>query len=43
MNIIKFKDNIRFLEVCVNRDGEMGGDKDHKYLVDLLKYIKSKR
>ena len=24
-DIIKFKDNIRFLEVCVNRDGEMGG------------------
>lgn len=24
-NIKKFKDNIRFLEVCINRDGEMGG------------------
>ena len=24
-NITKFKDNIRFLEVIVNRDGEMGG------------------
>jgi len=24
-NIDKFDDNIRFLEVCVNRDGEMGG------------------
>ena len=24
-DITKFKDNIRFLEVCVNRDGEMGG------------------
>lgn len=24
-DITKFKDNIRFLEMCVNRDGEMGG------------------
>lgn len=24
-DISKFRDNIRFLEVCVNRDGEMGG------------------
>lgn len=24
-DITKFRDNIRFLEVCVNRDGEMGG------------------
>lgn len=24
-DITKFKDNIRFLEVCINRDGEMGG------------------
>lgn len=24
-NITKFRDNIRFLEVLVNRDGEMGG------------------
>lgn len=24
-DITKFKDHIRFLEVCVNRDGEMGG------------------
>ena len=24
-DITKFKDNIRFLEVCVSRDGEMGG------------------
>lgn len=24
-NIKKFKDNIRFLEICINRDGEMGG------------------
>lgn len=24
-NIAKFKDNIRFLEVCINRNGEMGG------------------
>lgn len=24
-NITKFKDNIRFLEVCINRNGQMGG------------------
>lgn len=24
-DITKFKDNIRFLEVCINRDGELGG------------------
>ena len=24
-DVTKFKDNIRFLEMCVNRDGEMGG------------------
>ncbi len=24
-DITKFRDNIRFLEVCINRDGEMGG------------------
>lgn len=24
-NVTKLKDNLRFLEVCVNRDGEMGG------------------
>lgn len=24
-DITKFKDNIRFLEICINRDGELGG------------------